>query len=98
MRPPVWHPPIELSAAEQAIERRIRRAKLFVWLRQWRQEVQGPSAGWTVPPVAESLATAQQVVAQDVRVDETGRPLLWDGVAKDRRISVGDGEMRHGRK
>jgi len=60
--------------------------------------VNGPSAGWTVPPVAESLAIAQQVVAQDVTVSETGAPVLRDGVARDRRISVEDGQMRHGRK
>src|SRR5262249_55170431 len=36
MRPPLWHPPIALSTAEQAIIKRIRRAKLFVFLRQHR--------------------------------------------------------------
>jgi hypothetical protein len=36
MRPPLWHPPIELSMAEQALIKRIRRAKLFVLLRQHR--------------------------------------------------------------
>jgi hypothetical protein len=36
MRPPLWHPPIDLSTAEQTIIRRIRRAKLFVLLRQYR--------------------------------------------------------------
>jgi hypothetical protein len=30
MRPPLWHPPVELSPAEHAIIKRIRRAKLFV--------------------------------------------------------------------
>jgi hypothetical protein len=39
MRPPLWHPPIELSAAEQAIVARIRRAKLFVFLRRVRHEL-----------------------------------------------------------
>jgi transposase len=38
------------------------------------------------------------VKAQDVQVDEEGKASLIDGVAKDRRISVEDGEMRHGRK
>ncbi|MEQ8995205.1 MAG: hypothetical protein RID53_01725 [Coleofasciculus sp. B1-GNL1-01] len=33
MHPPLWHPPIELSAAEQVIVSRIRRAKLFIFLR-----------------------------------------------------------------
>jgi hypothetical protein len=36
MRPPLWHPPIELSTAEQAILKRRRRAKLLVFLRQHR--------------------------------------------------------------
>jgi hypothetical protein len=33
MRPPLGQPPIELSPAEHAIIKRIRRAKLFVFLR-----------------------------------------------------------------
>ena len=36
MRPPLWRPPVDLSTAEQAIIQRIRRAKLFVFLRQHR--------------------------------------------------------------
>jgi hypothetical protein len=39
MRPVYWRPPIELSAKEQTIIKRIRRAKLFVFLRQHRHEV-----------------------------------------------------------
>jgi hypothetical protein len=53
----------------------------------------------------EEKATAQQVVEiaeqvqkQDVQVDEAGKASLVKGVAKDRRISVEDGQMRHGRK
>ncbi len=45
-----------------------------------------------------SLSIAQQVEAQDVQVDEKERARLIKGVAKDRRISVEDAEMRHGRK
>jgi Transposase DDE domain/Transposase domain (DUF772) len=45
-----------------------------------------------------SLSIAQQVKEQDVQVDEKGKESLIDGVAKDRRISVEDGQMRHGRK
>jgi hypothetical protein len=44
------------------------------------------------------LGIAQQVTAQDVQVDEGGKASLLKGVAKDRRISVEDGQMRHGRK
>jgi Transposase DDE domain/Transposase domain (DUF772) len=45
-----------------------------------------------------SLSVAQQIQAQDVEVDEKGKASLIKGVAKDRRISVEDSEMRHGRK
>ena len=36
MRPPLWHPPIALSMAARTIIKRIRRAKLFVFLRHHR--------------------------------------------------------------
>jgi hypothetical protein len=39
MRPVPWHPPVELSPAEQTIVKRIRRAKLFVFLRERRHEL-----------------------------------------------------------
>jgi hypothetical protein len=45
-----------------------------------------------------SLSVARRVEAQDVEVDEKGKASLVKGVAKDRRISVEDAEMRHGRK
>ena len=39
MRPVRWHPPIELSSGERTIIKHIRRAKLFVFLREHRHEV-----------------------------------------------------------
>jgi len=39
MRPPVWQPPLALSQAEQTIVSRIRRAKLFIFLRHIRHEL-----------------------------------------------------------
>ena len=39
MRPRVWQPPAALSAAEQAVVARIRRAKLFIFLRRVRHEL-----------------------------------------------------------
>ncbi len=36
MRPALWQPPVQLSAAEDKILKRIRRAKLFVFLRHHR--------------------------------------------------------------
>jgi IS5 family transposase len=48
--------------------------------------------------VKKSLADGRQVEAQDVEVADDGSPKLRKGVAKNRRISIEDEEMRHGRK
>jgi hypothetical protein len=48
--------------------------------------------------VQESLRTAHQVRQQDVEITSEGRASLRQGVAKERRISVEDPNMRHGRK
>lgn len=51
------------------------------------------------PPISQQLATLRQFIAQDTEPDPDGGPSrIKAGVAKDRRISVRDGEMRHGRK
>ena len=39
MRPPTWNPPLELSEVEAKILRKIRKAKLFIWLRENRHLV-----------------------------------------------------------
>ena len=39
MRPDVWRPPVEPSAAEQAVIKAVRRARLFVFLREHRHEL-----------------------------------------------------------
>src|SRR3989475_10790789 len=39
MQPSLWQPPVDLSPTEQAILKRIRRAKLFVFLREHRHEL-----------------------------------------------------------
>jgi hypothetical protein len=46
----------------------------------------------------ESLEVARQIQTQDLTVDSNGNPQLIKGVARDRRISVEDPDMRHGRK
>jgi hypothetical protein len=48
--------------------------------------------------VVDSLGVAHQVCEQDVTTKAGGAPTLREGVAAERRISVEDGEMRHGRK
>jgi hypothetical protein len=61
---------------------------------RWVQTLQEEEAQLAQP----ALAIAKQVQAQDVEVDEKGKASLIKGVAKERRISVEDSEMRHGRK
>src|SRR5512139_1308536 len=39
MQPSHWQPPVEFSPSEQAIVKRIKRAKLFVFLREIRHEL-----------------------------------------------------------
>ncbi len=61
---------------------------------RWVQTLQQEEAQLAQP----ALAIAKQVQAQDVEIDEKGKASLIKGVAKERRISVEDSEMRHGRK
>ena len=46
------------------------------------------------PAVEVNLKTAQQIKAQDVEMTQTGTATLRKGVAKDRRISIEDAQMR----
>ena len=39
MQHPLWQPVVELSTAEQILTKRIKRAKLFVFLREHRHEL-----------------------------------------------------------
>ena len=50
------------------------------------------------PVVFSSLEAARQIETQDVEVDEQGAVKLRKGVAKNRRITIEDEQMRHGRK
>jgi hypothetical protein len=77
MRPGVWRPPVEPSPAEQAVIKAVRRAKLFVFLRQHRHElfdeefqaelarayVDSPKGQPPVPPAQLALATIVQAYA-----------------------------------
>jgi len=74
MRPRMWRPPVEPSSAEQAVIKAVRRAKLFVFLRQHRHElfdeqfqaelaetyVDSPKGQPPVPPARLALATILQ--------------------------------------
>jgi hypothetical protein len=74
MRPGVWRPPVEASAAEQVVMKAVRRARLFVFLRRYRRElfdgefqaelaetyVDSPKGQPPVPPARLALATILQ--------------------------------------
>jgi hypothetical protein len=53
----------------------------------------------TLPPLAEHLETLRQLRSQDLEPDPSGGgSRIRRGVVEDRRVSVQDKEMRHGRK
>jgi len=94
MRPPAWYPPVALSAAEQTIIKRIRRAKLFVFLRERRHEIfsdafqeelaalyKDSSLGQPpIPPAQLALATILQAytgVSDDEVIEATTMDRRW---------------------
>jgi hypothetical protein len=54
----------------------------------------------TRPPLDEHVATLRQIIGQDLEPDPdgNGRMRIRHGVAEDRRVSIEDKDMRHGRK
>lgn len=74
MRPRIWRPPIDSTPTEQVVIKRIKRAKLFVFLRQRRHELftedfqeelgaiyrQSPLGQPPIPPAQLALATILQ--------------------------------------
>ena len=74
MRPGAWNPPVEPSPAEQAVIKAVRRARLFVFLREHRHELfdeqfqaelaaayaDSPKGQPPVPPAQLALATILQ--------------------------------------
>ncbi len=74
MRPGVWQPPVACSRLEREVIKRVKRARLFVWLREHRHElfdedIQAELAGMyqdarvgqpPVPPAQLGLATILQ--------------------------------------
>jgi hypothetical protein len=86
-----WDDPRQKKAALELLLRQVRSLAAFVE-RELATEL-------AQPPLAERWATLKQVLTQDLEPDpEGGGSRIKRGVAKERRISVRDGEMRHGRK
>jgi hypothetical protein len=66
-------------------------------LRSWVVEKLADRAN--LPTMKEALDLLERVVQQDLEPDpDRGGQRIRRGVAKDRRISISDGDMRHGRK
>jgi len=85
-----WDSPAE---RHEALQRLLGEAdSLRVWTeKNAKQECESP-------PLSEALADLQRVIAQDLEPDPDGGQRVKDGVARDRMPSLGDKEMRHGRK
>jgi hypothetical protein len=62
-------------------------------IESWLDEGSGGQAA-----LISGIETARRVRAQDVQESADGTPVLRQGVARDRVVSVEDPEMRHGRK
>lgn len=86
-----WSDPLQKASAVKALV--IELENLKDWLAaNLAQEMRKP-------PLSDDLATLQQLMDQDLEPDpDGGGKKIREGVAPDRRVSVDDPEMRHGRK
>ena len=83
-----WFDPAEKSRALQILLGQLTRLESWI-------EGHVPTAAQAA--VAPHLATLRQIREQDIEQTKAG-PRIRHGVAHDRRISIEDSEMRHGRK
>ena len=84
-----WSDPKQKAMAVEVIERQVSS------LQRWVDRHLDESIFEPLRPYIEAIT---QVRAQDLEVTKEGRTCIRQGVAPDRRISVHDSEMRHGRK
>jgi hypothetical protein len=86
-----WDDPKEKKRALEKLLRQVR--ALSDWLQRQLSEQLGAA------PLKEQWELIEKLIAQDTEPDpEGGGRRITQGVAKDRRISVSDSDMRHGRK
>ncbi len=86
-----WNDAIEKAEAIQTLSHQL--DALQAWLEsRLSEEI-------ATPPLKEQLKTLAQIRRQDLEPDPVGGGLrIRQGVAEDRRVSIADTEMRHGRK
>ena len=86
-----WTDDDEQVAALQTLLRQVDTLEQWV-MRRAAKEAE-------VPPLKDALAMLRRLVDQDIEPDPSGvGHRIREEVAKDRVISLGDSEMRHGRK
>lgn len=86
-----WSDPAQKSSAIVTLVAELDR--LEAWLRKELADELDE------PPLSDHLATLAQLRAQDLDPEPPGgKPRIRKGVAEDRRVSVEDPDMRHGRK
>lgn len=76
MQPSLWQPPVDLSVREEQIVKRIRKAKLFVFLRQHRHELLDEA-------FQQELASAQFLKGDSKRGGVDG-DADWEAVPRSR--------------
>jgi hypothetical protein len=86
-----WNDAVEKTAAIKTFTRQL--DALQSWIeRQFPKEI-------AKPPLKEQVEALVQIRAQDLEPDpQGGGSRIREGVAEDRRVSIEDNEMRHGRK
>jgi len=86
-----WSDPVQKASAIGRLVEQLDR------LERWIAHELGDEAD--EPPLAEPLATLRQLRAQDLDPEPPdNKPRIRKGTAEDRRVSVEDKDMRHGRK
>jgi hypothetical protein len=86
-----WNDAVEKREAIATFSRQL--DALHAWIaRQLPEEI-------AKPPLKDELETLVQLQTQDLEPDpQDGRARIRPGVAEDRRVTIADKEMRHGRK
>jgi hypothetical protein len=85
-----WDDPSQQAEALERLLSEVQRLRDFIAHRL-------PDAA-NQPPIKQALDLLEQVIGQDLEPDPKGGMRIRRGTAKDRRISVSDPDMRHGRK
>ncbi len=84
-----WDEPTERAQALEAILNTLDNIEYQVQKKTEQKQLQ---------PARETLEVARQIQSQNITTDSSGKPILVKGVPQDRRISIEDPDMRHGRK